>query len=184
MATIARITRIPLDPPVNILRKHFAAGSSAGVSATGWTGQAAASEGTNDTFFQLTGTFTTGGSPVCYAALFQVPTILHGFPTRISGVSLSGAKVAGTATTNKLAKIGIYQFVPTANSVNITITPVIEDATGWLAGTASATPTDINIDFTPTAVGAAGLLFMGFTFTVPDEATTYKLYHPSIRIEH
>lgn len=184
MAFSERITRIPLDPPVNILRKHFAAGGSAGVSVTGWTGAAAASEGANDTFFQLTGTFSTGGSPVCYAALFQVPTILNGFATKIAGLDLSGAKVAGTATTNKIAKIGIYQWVPTANSVNVTITTIVEASTGWLAGTASATPTDISVDFTPTAVGPAGLLFMGFTFTVPDEATTYKLYHPSIRILH
>lgn len=180
MGLTENITRFPLDPPVSILRKHFAAGGSAGVSATGWTGQAAASEGTNDTFFQLTGTFTTGGSPVCYAALAGVPTVLSGFAAKVRGFVMSAAKTAGTATTNKLSKVGIYQWVPTANSVNITITTVVEDSTGWLLGAQSATPTDIAIDFTPTAVNPAGLLFVGFTFVVPDEATTYKLYHPSV----
>ena len=77
---------------------------------------------------------------------FFIPIPLEHVKTRESGkivrpnsVTFSAAKTTGSATTNFVLDVGIYQSIPTAASATQTFTTICKDSTGWVKGAGAAT---------------------------------------------
>jgi hypothetical protein len=156
------------------------------VTVADLTAEAAAAQGTNDTFIRFDGTVSQAGTCILYVALPNIPTKIDGFTTKIQGIDGSIAKVDAATTTAYIDKIGIYQIQPTANSVNLTITEIASDATDRMVAAQSATPVDFSIDLTPTEVGE-GMLLLGITLVAVAEAIDWKFYfgaHGGVRVQH
>lgn len=162
---------------------RFAAGGSAGVTVSGLTIEVGTP--TSGAFMQLTGTFTTTGSPILYYPIPTLPAAVQGRAIYVHDMAFSAAKTAGTGTgvvagtDTWLTAIGLYEAVETAASATIAITSALyEDTTDRLSSTASATPTDIVITGMNAARTVGTKVYLGLTLNANDEATTWKFYIP------
>lgn len=134
---------------------------------------------TTDGLFTINDEATTGGTFKIYIPLDEVPTRIAGKVVRPNTVTFSAAKTTGSATTNKISAIGVYQHIATAASATMAMTKIGEDTTGWVTGAGAATVVDITATIDPdnltNAVAEKGRLFVCISILMPIEAMVWVL---------